>query len=567
MNERDRPARTPTRRRGRIAAVTAGAVVASVVPMHGPSVGASPRGEALEFPTTWSHLEGAAFAGQSSEALAVNDDGLVAGVRVSDDLISIPWVFDTVTGEDQALPRIGTDTYVEGMNNEGVVVGRVSVGAGATEHGWLWDPDTGDTTDLTEHGFPAGQSVASGINDAGIVVGGARPTGEEDTRPFRFDPETGDVDWLSAPPGGFATATDISADGTIVGQAMIGLDTHAVLWDAETLAMTDLGTLPGHLVSYASAINDSGTLVVGSSSETGEELPTAFVYDVSAETMTGIVEESLAEGVNDDGLVVGDHEAEDGSGYGFIYDVETDTFHAALPPGAFGAGHPKDVIFAVNALRAINNEGFPVGWAQFDTGVMGIETHAGVLGTWTFTDVPPWERFVDEIEWAAASDITNGYPDDSFRPRRFSSRQAMSAFLYRLAGSPPFTPPATPTFDDVPSGHPFYAEIEWMVAEGIVAPDVYPDGFHPGAPTTRQAMAAYLYRLAGSPGFVPPAPPTFDDVSSSHPFFLEIEWLAAEGITTGFDDGGYHPASKITRQAVAAMLFRYASSVPSSTSP
>lgn len=38
----------------------------------------------------------------------------------------------------------------------------------------------------------------------------------------------------------------------------------------------------------------------------------------------------------------------------------------------------------------------------------------------------------------------------------------------------------------------------------------------------------------------------------------EIEWLASTGITTGFPDGGFHPAGTITRQAMAAFLYRLA---------
>jgi len=40
-------------------------------------------------------------------------------------------------------------------------------------------------------------------------------------------------------------------------------------------------------------------------------------------------------------------------------------------------------------------------------------------------------------------------------------------------------------------------------------------------------MAAFLYRLVGSPAFDAPASPSFDDVGLTHPFFDEIEWLVA----------------------------------------
>jgi len=50
--------------------------------------------------------------------------------------------------------------------------------------------------------------------------------------------------------------------------------------------------------------------------------------------------------------------------------------------------------------------------------------------------------------------------------------------------------------------------------------------------------------------------PTFNDVPAEHPFFDEIEWMAASGITNGFPDGGYHPSEPVTRQAMSAFMQR-----------
>ena len=115
--------------------------------------------------------------------------------------------------------------------------------------------------------------------------------------------------------------------------------------------------------------------------------------------------------------------------------------------------------------------------------------------------------------------------------------------------------PATGPFPDVPGTHPFCGDIEWLADSGITGG--FPDGtFRPGANITRQSTAAFLYRYAGSPTFTPPATPSFTDVSTSHPFYLEIEWLADEGITGGFPDGTFRPGAVVTRQSMAAFLHR-----------
>lgn len=69
-----------------------------------------------------------------------------------------------------------------------------------------------------------------------------------------------------------------------------------------------------------------------------------------------------------------------------------------------------------------------------------------------------------------------------------------------------------------------------------------PDGRHeyrPLEPTTREAMAVFLFRhrfLLGF-GYVPPTHSPFIDVPTDATFYREISWLASEGISTGWDIG------------------------------
>jgi hypothetical protein len=177
----------------------------------------------------------------------------------------------------------------------------------------------------------------------------------------------------------------------------------------------------------------------------------------------------------------------------------------------------------------------------------------------TFTDVPTTHAFFDEIEWMAAADISTGFqPGPEYRPDQKVSRAAMSAFMYRLAGQPAFADPPTATFTDVPTTSQFFTEIEWMNAEGITTG--FPGGLYkPDQAVTRAAMSAFMYRLAGSPPFADPPTATFTDVPTTSQFFTEIEWMADEGITTGFQPGPtYKPASAVSRSAMSAFMFRLA---------
>jgi Tol biopolymer transport system component len=174
-----------------------------------------------------------------------------------------------------------------------------------------------------------------------------------------------------------------------------------------------------------------------------------------------------------------------------------------------------------------------------------------------FSDVLDTHPFRCDIEWLVDHEIAAGFPDGTFVPTLPLSRQAMAAFLYRFAGEPAFDPPSTPTFPDVATDHAFFLEIEWLAAEGVTTGSA--DGtFGPTRSVQRQSMAAFLYRLAGEPDFDPPTTPTFPDLDTDDVFFLEIEWLASVGVAEGFDDETFRPTFVVSRQAMAAYLHRYA---------
>ncbi|MFV0285751.1 MAG: S-layer homology domain-containing protein, partial [Demequina sp.] len=176
-----------------------------------------------------------------------------------------------------------------------------------------------------------------------------------------------------------------------------------------------------------------------------------------------------------------------------------------------------------------------------------------------FTDVPASHQFATEITWLAGKGITTGYADCSFKPKAEVSREAFAAFLYRLAGSPKVSLPSTSPFKDVPTSAQFYREIVWLSKQGITTG--WPDGtFRPKNTIDRDAMAAFLYRYKGSPSFSAPSTSPFKDMSTSSKFFKEVTWLRSTKITTGYADGTYRPRSGVSREATAAFLYRLSGS-------
>ena len=183
-----------------------------------------------------------------------------------------------------------------------------------------------------------------------------------------------------------------------------------------------------------------------------------------------------------------------------------------------------------------------------------------------FVDMQPSAPFADAIEWLRTQGISTGSLQSDgtviFDPAGPVRREAMAAFLYRAAGRPDFTAPTTSPFLDVSTDDPFYKEIAWAASEGIAQGTAVAGGFEfrPAESVTREAMAAFLYRAHGSPAFTPPVTSPFVDVAPSDPFYAEIAWLQARGISDGTDVGNgnreFRPTEPVRREAMAAFLFR-----------
>jgi endo-1,4-beta-xylanase len=171
-----------------------------------------------------------------------------------------------------------------------------------------------------------------------------------------------------------------------------------------------------------------------------------------------------------------------------------------------------------------------------------------------FLDVAPSHLFYKDIRWMRFTGITDGFPDNTYRPTLSVTRGSLVQFLYRMAGQPagPFP---NPGYTDVTPAHSFYTAISWAAANDVVGG--YPDGsFRPGSVISRQGIAATLYRLAGSP----PGPfpdPGFTDVPSTHLFADAIWWAAANDVVGGYPDDTFRPTTSTSRQGMAAVMRRF----------
>ena len=119
------------------------------------------------------------------------------------------------------------------------------------------------------------------------------------------------------------------------------------------------------------------------------------------------------------------------------------------------------------------------------------------------------------------------------------------------------TAEADSSFRDVSSSAYYAAAVSWASSEGIVN-GTGADAFSPNASITREQLAAMLYRYAGEPSVSADLSAYTDTVDISPYASKAVEWCVAKGILSGKSATRLAPQDTATRAECAAMLQRFA---------
>ena len=110
-------------------------------------------------------------------------------------------------------------------------------------------------------------------------------------------------------------------------------------------------------------------------------------------------------------------------------------------------------------------------------------------------------------------------------------------------------------FPDVTEGDWFYDAVRYAYENGLMD-GVGDNLFAPNSETTRAQLVTILYRLAGEPE--PGGDSGFADVAAGTWYTDAVAWAAENGIVNGTTDTTFAPGDDITREQLAAILYRYA---------
>ena len=115
--------------------------------------------------------------------------------------------------------------------------------------------------------------------------------------------------------------------------------------------------------------------------------------------------------------------------------------------------------------------------------------------------------------------------------------------------------PSELPFTDVAANAWYHDAVAYVYDNGMMN-GVTENTFAPNATTTRGMIVTMLHRLEGEPGVNYLLP--FGDVAEGLWYTEAVRWAASEGIVNGVSDTSYAPDNAITREQMAAILYRYA---------
>ena len=245
-------------------------------------------------------------------------------------------------------PDFTQGTTVNGINNLGQAVGFTTAANGAFNN-FVRNTD-GSFTPLTFTG--SAEAMANGINSSDQVVGGLGQSA------------------ILVINGGNTVTPLPSVTGTTTAEAAFGINDKGTIVGQYSDSAT--GTSPGFVYAggkftilnpvandmqvFAQGINDNG-LVVGFYNTDGVH-DHGFLYDTTHQSYTLLADPVVANllftqflGINDHGEVVGYYQTNDGSQHGFLYNIATQAYTFLDDPNAATSG------LSITQITGINNSG------------------------------------------------------------------------------------------------------------------------------------------------------------------------------------------------------------------
>lgn len=416
---------------------------------------------------------------------------------------------------------------------------------------WFTDADGNRLNTLT---VQAGTDFTLGMDGYMYAYGGSLKPEDRKTHGAALDPE--DLQICTVGEDGTLTPVEgktIGEDGQVtLSFAAAGSYVLSAIGDEYTDIVSPW--LPV-TVTAAPKSNDAGVrsvTVADIEAAAGEN----NTYTVTVPYGTDVTADSFVIVTSDSGATVGAL-THDGNVWSFTITAEdgvtsrtyTVTVSFTEAPKSNDAGVRSITVAGVKAKTSVNNEytvTVPYGTNVTASSFVIITNHAratvGALthikNVWYFTVTA--EDGVTTASYAVT--VTTAALPTPIKPAVDNTKPA--------SDSKPKLP-----FTDVSTSDWFYSDVMFVYENGLFS-GTDSRSFSPNASMTRAMLVTVLYRLEGEP--VGTGSSSFSDVRSGSYYEKAVAWAAANGIVTGTGSTSFSPDAKVTREQLAAILYRYA---------
>lgn len=415
---------------------------------------------------------------------------------------------------------------------------------------WFTDADGNRLNTLT---VQAGTDFTLGMDGYMYAYGGSLKPEDRKTHGAALDPE--DLQICTVGEDGTLTPVEgktIGEDGQVtLSFAAAGSYVLSAIGDEYTDIVSPW--LPV-TVTAAPKSNDAGvrSVTVADIEAAGEN----NTYTVTVPYGTDVTADSFVIVTSDSGATVGAL-THDGNVWSFTITAEdgvtsrtyTVTVSFTEAPKSNDAGVRSITVAGVKAKTSVNNEytvTVPYGTNVTASSFVIITNHAratvGALthikNVWYFTVTA--EDGVTTASYTVT--VTTAALPTPIKPAVDNTKPA--------SDSKPKLP-----FTDVSTSDWFYSDVMFVYENGLFS-GTDSRSFSPNASMTRAMLVTVLYRLEGEPAGTGSS--SFSDVCSGSYYEKAVAWAAANGIVTGTGSTSFSPDAKVTREQLAAILYRYA---------
>lgn len=256
-----------------------------------------------------------------------------------------------------------------------------------------------------------------------------------------------------------------------------------------------------------------------------------FSIDTSSSSFVFDKDKNIVAGSNTTVNVTG---TESSYTYNFTY-----THPSSGGPGSSGGSISAPTTYAVNVNAATN-------------GAVAADKKTASKGTTVTVTASPSKGYVVD----AVKVVDKDGKDVAVTEKDGKYVFTMPASAVTVTGSFKAETPAPVAlpFTDVKSGNWFYDAVKYAYAQGLMT-GTSATTFAPNGTMNRAMIVTVLYRLEKSPAVTGAS--KFTDVPAGQWYSDAVAWAAANKIVNGYDETTFGPMNAVTREQMAAILFRY----------